>query len=346
VSEVPVLIMSSNITRMSAPSPRRGARHIPAEGEDGLFTQSWFPICQSGDVPAGSLRGFDFLDGRVIVVRSPEGQARVHSAFCPHLGADLACGELVGNDVRCAFHHWRYAASGQCTATGIGDPPPPAARLFTFPVQERWGLVWAFNGEKPLYELPSFPLPDEQLVFRTGPVPEVQVDPWVICANTPDWQHIRALHGIRIDSEDPDKVVRWDTHSFLYDFNGRFWNDEPIAWKVGIFGTSLFYQHGTFNGRWLGVLAPLGMPRPGVTRGYFVIAAERGDGSPEALAAAEEHVEFGLKLERSILAQDMNVLQRISYRQGLLTSADKLLSQFLEFVRRYPRAHPAADLMR
>lgn len=50
-------------------SPTKAWNFIPFEGEDGQFTQSWFPICLSSDVAPGSFQGYDFLDGKVIVVR-------------------------------------------------------------------------------------------------------------------------------------------------------------------------------------------------------------------------------------------------------------------------------------
>ncbi len=100
---------------------------------------------------------WDFLDGRVIVFRGSSGTAQVSSAYCPHLGADLSVGDVQGDTVRCAFHHWQYDRNGVCVKTGIGDPPPPGACLFTFPTAEKHGLIWAFNGEEPLFAIPDFP---------------------------------------------------------------------------------------------------------------------------------------------------------------------------------------------
>lgn len=319
---------------------------VPPEGTDGVFSQCWYPICRTEDVKSGEMKGFDFLDGRVIVVRSSDGKARVQTALCPHVGADLSCGDLVNDEVRCAFHHWRYGPDGACTATGIGDPPPKAAKLFNFPTRELRGVIFAFNGEEPLYELPDFEKPDSELVFQVGEIPEVKCDPWIVAANTPDWQHIRSLHGINILSDNPDEIVKWTDHSFTYDFHGEFRTGEPIKYTVGIFGTTLFFQQGYFNGRWLGVMAPMGMPRPGVSRVFFIIAAERGDGSPEALKAAEEQLEFGMNLEKSIVTEDMHILQKIKYRPMTMTKADKLLATFLLYVSKFPRAHHGAALMR
>ena len=82
------------------------AHRIPPEGEDDIFRQSWYPICLSRDLAIGGVRGEDFLGGRIAVYRTGDGEARVMSAFCPHLGADLGRGEVVEDRLRCPFHKW------------------------------------------------------------------------------------------------------------------------------------------------------------------------------------------------------------------------------------------------
>ena len=152
------------------PSKRIGSP-IPPEGSDGLFSQSWFPICLASDVANGAVKGYDFLDGRVVVWRGRDGVARVMSAFCPHMGASLEAGAVVGDHLRCGFHHWEYAGNGVCAKTAIGDAAPAHACLFVFPSLERWGIVWAFNGETPLFDVPSFPFPTETLLAKTIELP-------------------------------------------------------------------------------------------------------------------------------------------------------------------------------
>src|SRR5262245_18311319 len=116
-----------------APRQRVLGRSVPAEGENGLFTQSWFPLCLSTEVGPGQVIGTDFRDGRVIVFSAASGKVQVLSAYRPHLGADLSVGDVYGDTIRCAFHHWQYDQSGACVKTGVGDPPPPGACLFKFP---------------------------------------------------------------------------------------------------------------------------------------------------------------------------------------------------------------------
>jgi nitrite reductase/ring-hydroxylating ferredoxin subunit len=313
----------------------------PREGEDGLFSQTWHPICLGSEVAPGDVAGFDFLDGRVIVMRGEDGRAQVLSAYCPHLGADLAAGCVVDGTVRCAFHHWQYDASGRCVRTAAGDPPPPTARLFRFPTIERFGLVFAFNGTEPLFELPGFDTPDSELLWCVERFPEdFPVDPWVICCNTPDVQHIRVLHNLEFDARDPGAAAEWTPHSMVYEFTGRHAAGEPIRFRVGIYGTTIFYQSASINGRWFGFLAPMSIPRPGWTRGYLVLAVRKDE--PDAAA----HLAAMVDLERRVLAEDLPILRSIHFRPGALSASDRTLARFLEFLARYPRAHPAGDFIR
>ncbi len=325
------------------PHRRMLGRSIPAEGENGLFTQSWFPLCLANEVATGKVLGVDFLDGRVIVFRDTQGSAHVLSAYCPHLGSDLSVGDVKDDTVRCAFHHWQYDRNGVCVKTGIGDAPPPSACLFKFPTAEKHGLIWAFNGDTPLFDLPDFPYPEDDLVMKVEAYNMLlPVDPWVICCNTPDMQHIKALHNVTFDQEDPDEEIEWTNHSMLYDFKGKHANGEPIAYRVGIYGTTIFYQSSVFDGRWFGALAPFGLPRPGQTKTYMIIAARKSDGDAET---NEAFLNFAMKLEKKVVSEDVPILQTIHFKPGTLTRSDKALAKFLQYLRDYPRAHPSAEFI-
>ncbi len=335
--------MTQDPSTLSVSSRRRLGQPIPHEGENGLFSQSWFPICLSSEVQSGQILGNDFLDGRVVVFRGQSGRAQVLSAYCPHVGSDLSVGDVQGDTIRCAFHHWQYDQNGVCVKTGVGDQPPPGACLFKFPTAERYGLIWAFNGETPVFDLPDFPYPDDELELKIEAFDELMpVDPWVICCNTPDIQHIKALHGVTFDQEDPDEDIKWTDHSMLYDFKGRHANGEPIAYQVGIFGTSIFYQSSVFDGRWFGCLAPFGLPKPSHTKTYMLIVIRKSDGDA---ASNKAFLEFAMDLEKKVVSEDIPILQTIRFQPGTLTQSDKALAKFFQYLRSYPRAHPSAEFI-
>ena len=133
------------------------------------FHQSWFPLALADDVKRGQVVGRDFLGTRVILYRDPAGRAVVQGAYCPHLGADLSVGQVVEGQIRCAYHHWRFDCAGRCVDIPAGDKIPPGARIATYPSAEAWGLIWAFNGEAPLFPVPRIPgaLESELLCARS-----------------------------------------------------------------------------------------------------------------------------------------------------------------------------------
>lgn len=328
----------------NAPAPRTRLTgiQVPFEGDNGLFTQSWFPICMSSEIPNGTVKGFDFLGGKVIAFRGDDGIARVMSAYCAHLGADLSLGKVVGASIQCPYHFWEYDGTGACRKTGAGDPPPPRAGLFKFPVREMHGLIWAFNGEAPLFDIPDWPLPADTLVTDTQPFPVVMpVDPWIICAQTPDIQHVILLHKMELIGPNPAPNVEWTDHTMFYNFHGRVRGREMNI-RAGIIGTSIFFQTGTLDGRWFGFLAAFGLPAPARTSLFSVFAAERGADEAEArrfVAECREH-------EIAIAAEDSDIACTIHFRVGGLTKADATLGRFLAMVRDFPRAHPSADFIR
>ena len=316
----------------------------PGEGEGGLFTQSWFPICLSSDVPPGDFKAYDFLDGRVLVVRDLQGQAQVLSAYCRHLGADLTGADMIDGTLRCPFHYWRYAMDGRCVATGSGDPAPPGARLFRFPTVEKLGCVFAFNGPEPLFEIPEFPKPAASLRWKFGTYERLMhVDPWVICCNTPDMQHIKSVHGIEFDGGEPHDRVEWTPTSMVYRLQGRHRGGQPVDFRVGIYGSNIYFQEGEMDGRWFGFIAPMGLSRPRNSTLFLVVAVEDDPADP---LGTQSFLDKMYALEAFVASEDLPIVEHAHFRPGNLTRSDRTLARFLRYVREYPRAHPAANYIR
>lgn len=309
--------------------------HIPAEGEDGLFRQSWYPICLSTEVPTGEVIGRGFLDGRVVVFRADDGVARVMSAYCPHLGADLAVGEVVDDHLRCAFHHWSYDGDGVCAQTGIGDRPPPRARLFRFPTVEKWGIVWVFNGEEPLFELPDMGYDEDELAIGSYKYPDAfTCDPWVFAANTPDLQHLQVVHKIQF-LDDPYESIEWNPYGLELQVRAMHQQGVEIDWRLGLRGTGFFWRTGTTGDHWSGAVTGFGLHEPGSQQVYGAYFVRKGPDAEEKLATMKA-------LTERTIGEDRELLSTIRYRQGMLTKSDRLLARYLDIVRDFPRAHPSA----
>ena len=320
--------------------PRRGLwQALPAEGEGGVFTQSWFPLCLAAEVAPGQVKGVEFLDGKVVVFRGEDGKAHVMSAYCPHVGADLSVGKVIGNNVQCAFHHWEYDGTGQCVKTGIGDPPPSNACLFVFPSAERFGMIWAFNGETPLFDLPALPYPDDQLLTNAYKMDgELHSDPWVFAANTPDMQHLKVVHKMQFEVDDPHDLVNW--HAFGMDFSylAVHQGGVPMQNHAGILGTSLFFRWGQYGDYWRAGITGFGLPRAGWHQVYSFQAVLKGP-------TARQNLDDVIAVSRRTVGEDRDILNTVHYRQGLLTRSDKTLGKFFAYLRKYPRAHPSSEFI-
>jgi phenylpropionate dioxygenase-like ring-hydroxylating dioxygenase large terminal subunit len=130
-------------------------------------------------------------------------------------------GEVVGNNIRCPFHHWQFDADGWTKDVPYGNTPKICERqsvLRTLPTQERYGLIWAWyhpdNAE------PSFSIPDVPELESDNYI-EPRLGEWTIdtCIqelgeNSVDCPHIKYLHRSPIM---PEGVSSADGHIFNFD---------------------------------------------------------------------------------------------------------------------------------
>jgi nitrite reductase/ring-hydroxylating ferredoxin subunit len=326
-------------------APRARPRNpVPREGEGQLYSQSWFPICTSLELPTGALVGRQFLGGRVVAYRGEDGIARVTSAYCMHLGADLSLGSVVGNNVQCPFHHWEYGPGGACVKTGIGDPAPRGARLFTFPTCEKYGVVFAFNGIEPLFDLENLDFDTREVTVGVSFM-TMRTDPWVFCANVPDFQHFIPVHRtLRDDIGDYDRI-QWQRYGLSFEFTAfpEMGRGASVPFKVGVQGTSLIRVQGHLpDGTWFGTLAAMSLPRGGETNIFIVVCIRRTDDG----VADQQLLEALTQRFRAMAAEDHELLETAHYCPGSLTRHDQALARYLEMLRRYPRANPARDFLR
>jgi phenylpropionate dioxygenase-like ring-hydroxylating dioxygenase large terminal subunit len=304
------------------------------------FHQSWYALARSGEVGAGEVIGRDFLDGRAIVYRGDNGEAVVMNAYCRHLGADLSMGKVVGNDIQCAFHHWQYGPDGGCTKIPASEKIPKAARVFKYPTREKWGLIWAFNGTTPLFDVPEFVGFDEaDLDVRTAADAfDLPVEPWVPFTNSMDFQHLRVLHGLKIEC-DPDAIEVSD-YRIQYDVRFEDPNLGIFDQRIRVTGTNTIALAGRLNGMAILSMAT-GTPTPdGHTHGWSVTATPRAEGND---AEREQRLQIGEAFFRRLIQEDEPILKTIHFHDGLLIDADRALARFLQYVRRFPTARPAAD---
>jgi len=244
----------------------------------------------------------------------------VQSAWCPHLGADLSVGQVVDGRLRCAYHHWSFDGSGACADIAAGDKIPSAARIFTYPAEEAWGLLWVFNGDTPDFDVPRMPgASPETIDYAAQARGERPWDTWVAVSNGVDFQHLRTLHGLPVSSM-PDEVA--------VDAGGlEFRVESPYHLQHGrITGTNTFAQHLRFSGQEMFQMFTGAPIAPGRSRGFFVVGVPKGQAArlPEVAAMVDR-----------LSAEDAPVLSTIRFRRGLLTASDRHLARYFKYVEEF-----------
>ena len=121
----------------------------------------WHPLLRAEDLREEP-RGCELL-GRPLTVARLDGELACLDDVCRHLGASLSLGEVVAGALRCRYHGWTYDRTGRCVDIPArrGVPIPREARVRSYPVQERYGLVWASLASQPRAPIPEFPEHDD-----------------------------------------------------------------------------------------------------------------------------------------------------------------------------------------
>ena len=124
-----------------------------------MYINFWYPILRSEDLGPGKPEKVKVLGCNLVAFRDDEGKAHVLSDTCTHRGASLGGGwslagkpRIVNNCIVCPYHGWEFGGDGECKnipSIGYGTKPPPRAKVDSYPVQEKYGIVFAFLGDEP-----------------------------------------------------------------------------------------------------------------------------------------------------------------------------------------------------
>jgi phenylpropionate dioxygenase-like ring-hydroxylating dioxygenase large terminal subunit len=122
-----------------------------------LMRRYWHPVGVSSKVTTDP-QPVRILGEDLILFRDGKGRAGLLDAHCAHRGTSLYYGKVEDEGIRCCYHGWLFAVDGTC----VEQPCEPGggrhrdkARQPWYPVEERYGLVFAYMG--PLDRMPPLP---------------------------------------------------------------------------------------------------------------------------------------------------------------------------------------------
>ena len=166
-----------------------------------LLRRYWQPLCPASaltdEKPAKRVK---IMCEELVVYRDRQGGYGCVGEHCAHRGASLAYGFVEDEGIRCAYHGWKYDASGACLEQPFepeGSTYRERIRLKAYPVEKLAGLLFAYMGppeRKPL-------LPRWDVLVREDGVRRLEIRPQLTCnwlqaeENTVDTTHTYYLHG-------------------------------------------------------------------------------------------------------------------------------------------------------
>ena len=121
-----------------------------------LLRRYWHPIgltADAGEVP----REVKVLGETLILFRDKTGRPGLVHPHCAHRGTSLFYGKVDERGIRCCYHGWLFDVQGHCLEQpcepNAGERSRGKVRQPWYPLEERYGLVWAYLGppdRKPL----------------------------------------------------------------------------------------------------------------------------------------------------------------------------------------------------
>jgi len=124
-----------------------------------MYINFWYPIIRGEDLGYNKPEKVKVLGVNFVAFRDEEGTARVLSDTCVHRGGSLGGAWSAGDAPRifegrlvCPYHGWEFGGDGHCKnipSIGYDTKPPARAKVDSYPVQEKYGIVFAFLGDEP-----------------------------------------------------------------------------------------------------------------------------------------------------------------------------------------------------
>ncbi len=120
-------------------------RTIEAGAPPERFARGWHCLGLTRDLADGKPHGLEAFGTKLVVWKGADGEVKVLDAYCRHMGGDLSQGEVVGDNVACPFHSWRWGGDGKCQEIPYARRVPPRARTRSWTAMTLDGQVFVWH---------------------------------------------------------------------------------------------------------------------------------------------------------------------------------------------------------
>jgi phenylpropionate dioxygenase-like ring-hydroxylating dioxygenase large terminal subunit len=134
-----------------------------------------------------------FGGNKLVMFPGKNGETKVIDDTCPHRGAMLSKGKVVGDCIQCPYHGWLFNGDGRLIHVPTSNIVPKKSDVMSYPVEELYDFVWSVP-EDSLVSPPLYPTMEGEgwhMVTGSHEVKGNWID-WV--ANATDISHINYVH--------------------------------------------------------------------------------------------------------------------------------------------------------
>jgi len=323
-----------------------------------MFINNWYAACIAEQLGTEPVR-VRMLDCDFVLFRDSTGTARCLSDTCCHRGASLAAGQCRDGTIICPQHGWEYDGQGQCTLIPAGTrsptEPPRRARVPSYPVEEKFGLVFAFLGDLGEDQRPAIPdiLPEYDsddwhrgMISRTKDINYMRMS-----ENYNDPCHVHYVHefgrwlpkGVTIeDIELTDTYVK--AFHAAWDADGNWSSDIGLLMEYSVIGCMSRNTNHQPNYPVQIVLATVTPIDEDNTQIFMQLMLQK-DGSD----SAAQHEALMDMTENQVMDEDYAVLKTTRPRQAaspneeLLVETDVTVAQVRKITREYAQKYGEID---
>jgi nitrite reductase/ring-hydroxylating ferredoxin subunit len=311
-----------------------------------IVAKGWYIACPSSALSQRQAKSVEICGQKIAIFRGEDGKVRALDAYCPHLGTDLGIGNVQGNLIRCAFHHWAFDETGICQNIPCQSEIPTQAKVQAYATDEKYGFIWIYpEAEAPEGVADFDELKGKEIVAQADTAFERSCHHHICMMNGIDAQHLKTIHHLDIKM---DLSLHRSELGTQIDFTmgGQF---PQTTWRERLgqrfLGSSYEYSMRYADGC-IGMLTMMKKVRlfpplhmiyaytpiaPGKTRiqPIYVTAKRPGIGG----YLLSKFLLFCTRLAYYMLRdEDGKIYDNIRFQPKLLLSIDRPLAQYMEYV--------------
>ena len=157
----------------------------------------WWVAAQAAELTRKPISRW-LLEQRVVLFRTEEGVIAALEDRCAHRGGALSLGKVVGEELACPYHGFRYNVRGSCTHAPFLSHVPSALKVKCYPVREHASFVWIWMGDPSRADpalVPEIPWFADPTYIQLRTYTQVACNYMLVNENVLDLTHLAYVHA-------------------------------------------------------------------------------------------------------------------------------------------------------